>query len=115
MVASDDDLATYYLRTSMSSESADTSPKEPLSVYAVLATFVENLSSVAWSKLGLQPDLITGELVVNLDEAKVAIDATASLIEHLDAQMDEADRRQLQSLIRDLRLNYVSKQREAQV
>jgi hypothetical protein len=98
----------------MSSESADGAPKEPLSVYAVLATFVENLSSVAWSKLGLQPDLITGELSVNLDEAKVAIDATAKLIEFLDAEMDEADRRQLQTLVRDLRLNYVAKQRELQ-
>ncbi len=94
---------------------ADETPesKEPLSVYAVLATFVDQMSAIAWQKLGLQHDFVTGELAPDIDEARVAIDVVAKLVDALDPELDEQDRRQLHNLVRDLRLNFVAKQKEA--
>lgn len=89
-----------------------TESKEPLSVYAVLATFVDQMSAIAWQKLGLQHDFITGKLEPDVEQARVAIDVVAKMVDLLEAECDEQDRRQLQSLVRDLRLNFVAKQKE---
>jgi hypothetical protein len=85
--------------------------KEPLSVYAVLATFVDQMSAIAWQKLGLQHDFITGKLEPDVEQARVAIDVVAKMVDVLEPECDEQDRRQLQSLVRDLRLNFVAKQK----
>ncbi|MCX7799478.1 MAG: DUF1844 domain-containing protein [Fimbriimonadales bacterium] len=87
-------------------------PKEPISVFALLAVMVDQLASVAWQKLGLHPDPITGGLHRDLDEAKVAIDLVAHLSSLLEAKLDEEDRRRVHTLVRDLRLNFVEKARE---
>ena len=87
--------------------------KEPLSVYAVLATFVDQMSAIAWQKLGLQHDFITGKLEPDVEQARVAIDVVAKMVDLLEAECDEQDRRQLQSLVRDLRLNFVAKQKDS--
>ncbi|MFZ4506946.1 MAG: DUF1844 domain-containing protein [Fimbriimonas sp.] len=92
--------------------SQDAEPKEPISVEAVLMMMVEQLSSIAWQKLGLQPDFVTGKIERDLAQAKLAIDATADLTKHVDSKLDEEDRRKLSSLIRDLRINYVEKTKE---
>ena len=89
-----------------------TEPKEPLSVYAVLATMVDQMASIAWQKLGLQHDFITGKLEPDVAQAHVAIDAVAKMVDLLEPECDENDRRQLQSLVRDLRLNFVAKQKD---
>ena len=88
-----------------------TEPKEPLSVYAVLATMVDQMAAIAWQKLGLQHDFVTGKLEPDVELARVAIDAVAKLVDILEADCDENDRRQLENLVRDLRLNFVSKQK----
>ncbi|MHB8636174.1 MAG: DUF1844 domain-containing protein [Fimbriimonadaceae bacterium] len=88
-------------------------PKEPISVFAVLATMVDQMAAIAWQKLGLQHDFITGKLEPDIEQARIAIDAVAKLVDLLEPECDEADKRQLQSLVRDLRLNFVAKQKEA--
>lgn len=82
---------------------------QPVSVYAVIMTMVDTMAAIAWSKLGLQPDLATGRLETNLDEAKVAIDLTTHLASFIEPQLDEEDKRRVHGLVRDLRLNYVEK------
>ena len=84
-------------------------PSKPLSIYDILAILIEQLSAVSWQKLGLQPDHVTGKLEPDLIEAKVAIDVTANLIQHLESQLDDDDKRRLHNLLRDLRINYVQK------
>ena len=84
-------------------------PTKPISIYDILAILIEQMSTVAWQKLGLQPDHVTGKIEFDLIEAKVAIDVTANLVQHLESQLDEEDRRRLHSLVRDLRINYVNK------
>jgi hypothetical protein len=88
-------------------------PQEPIDVHTVLMIMLEQMASIAWQKLGLQPDMATGKVVADLPQAKVAIDVTAHLATTLEPKLDEDDRRQLQNLVRDLRVNFVEKSKEA--
>ncbi|MBS1717458.1 MAG: DUF1844 domain-containing protein [Armatimonadetes bacterium] len=88
---------------------ADQTEKEPIDFFQVLMMMLEQSASIAWQKLGLQPDLITGTIHADFAQAKVAIDVTVDLAKHLEGKLDESDRREVQNLIRDLRLNYVQK------
>jgi hypothetical protein len=94
-------------------EAESENPKKPISIYDILAILIEQMSSVAWQKLGLQPDPVAGTIGVDLVEAKVAIDVTAQLVQHLESQLDEDDKRRIHSLVRDLRINFVQKTQEA--
>ena len=86
-----------------------TTPDKPLSVYDVLPFIIEQMASVAWQKLGLQHDPVTGGLDQDLSQARVAIDFVAFAANQLEPQLDEADKRQLQTLVRDLRINFVQR------
>ncbi len=97
---------------SMSASESET-PKKPISVYDILTILIEQMSSVAWQKLGLQPDSVTGRIGVDLAEAKVAIDVVANMVHQLESQLDDEDRRQVNSLVRDLRINYLNKSQGA--
>ena len=96
----------------MSASESET-PKKPISVYDILTILIEQMSSVAWQKLGLQPDPVTGRIGVGLAEAKVAIDVVANMVHQLESQLDDEDRRQVNSLVRDLRINYLNKSQGA--
>lgn len=87
--------------------------KTPPTVYEHLAAFLDQIATVSWQKLGLQPDIITGKTEKNLTEAKVAIDVTAYIADLIEAQLDDNDRRTIQNLVASLRLNFVQKSREA--
>ncbi|CAN5516871.1 hypothetical protein BH11ARM1_BH11ARM1_17470 [soil metagenome] len=87
----------------------ESQPKTPLSVYDLLPFFIEQTASVAWQKLGLQHDPVTGALDQDLTQARVAIDVVAFMASQLETQLDEADKRQLQTMVRDLRINFVQK------
>jgi hypothetical protein len=97
--------------SAMSEESIN-EPQSPPSVYDHLAMVIQQMAHVSWQKLGLQHDTITGKLEQNLSEAKVAIDVVAQLIPFLEPQLDPEDRRQLHSMLRDLRINFVQKTSE---
>lgn len=94
------------------SESTSETPKEPINVFAVLAVMVDQLASLAWQKLGMQHDMGSGTLVFDLPQAKAAIDAVAAIATQLEPELDETDRRQLQNLVRDLRVNFIEKNKE---
>jgi hypothetical protein len=68
---------------------------------------VEQMSSVAWQKLGLQPDLMSGKIEKDIDQARVAIDVTAGLAGFLEPKLDEDDKRRIHGLVRDLKINFV--------
>lgn len=84
----------------------------PIDVYMVVSTMVDQMASVAWCKLGLQHDLITGTIEMDMVQAKVAIDLTTHLASFIEPQLDEDDKRRVHTLVRDLRLNYVEKMKE---
>ncbi|MBA3724996.1 MAG: DUF1844 domain-containing protein [Armatimonadetes bacterium] len=81
----------------------------PLSVYDLIAFSIDQFAEVAWQKMGLRPDPMTGKEDVNLEEAKVAIDTASRLAETLDPHLDDDDRRRVQSRLSDLRINFVRK------
>ena len=88
---------------------SDNEPVSPISVYDIIATMVDTMATIAWTKLGLQPDLATGKLEQDMEQAKVAIDLTTHLAGFIEPQLDEEDKRRIHGLVRDLRLNYVEK------
>ena len=94
-----------------SHESLEDSGPAP-TTYDLLGYCINLLASQAWQKLGLLADPQTGEAQPDLPEAKVAIDAVGDLASRLDAAPEAvvpADlRRDLKTLVNDLRLNYVS-------
>jgi len=90
----------------------ESAPREPIDVYQVLAALIEQLASISWQKLGLQPDIMTGQIHQDITQARTAIDATAKLCEVLEPGLDDEDKRRLQGMVRDLRINWVEKNRE---
>ena len=80
--------------------------------YDLLGYCINLLASQAWQKLGLLADPQTGEAKPDFAEAKVAIDAVGHLAAGLESAPESAVpaelRRDLKTLVNDLRLNYVS-------
>lgn len=85
---------------------------EPVDVYSVIMTMVDTMAAIAWSKLGLQPDLATGKIEQDMEQAKVAIDLTTHLASFIEPQLDEEDKRRIHGLVRDLRMNFVEKSKD---
>ncbi len=81
--------------------------EEPLSVFVLLAVSLDQFASLANQKMGLQIDPITGKIEKDLKQAKIAIDIANRIAEAMDPELDEEDRRQVQTLLSNLRLNYV--------
>lgn len=83
--------------------------KKGISVYDLMAVSLDQFVEVAWVKMGLRPDPLTQAESINMDEAKVAIDFANRLAETLDPHLEEEDRRRVQQLLTDLRMNYIRK------
>ena len=87
---------------------ADAAP----TTYDMIGYCINLLASQAWQKLGLLADPQTGEAQPDLPEAKIAIDVVGDLAARLDSAPETAIpadlRRELRTLVNDLRLNYVS-------
>lgn len=83
-------------------------------IYGLLGYCVSLLSAQAWQCLGLIADPKTGEAMIDLAQAKVAIDAVGDLAARLEAApretVPDSLRRDLRTLLNDLRLNFVSRQ-----
>lgn len=86
--------------------------KDPLDVYESAAQMLDVWASIAWAKMGLTPDIMSGTIAPDLKQAKVAINVAAFLAETLESNLDEEDRRRVQGMVRDLKINYVAKSRE---
>jgi len=87
---------------------------QPLNVYDVVSIMLEQMASIAWQKMGLHPDPITGQLSNDFVQAKVAVDAAAYLGSLLTPELDEEDRRRIQNLLTDLKVNFVQRSQEVQ-
>lgn len=81
--------------------------EQPADVVELLRWVITVLAGSAWQNLGLVPDPATKKVVRNLEDARLAIDAAASLIEHLKPRVDAKEQRELDTLLANLRLNFV--------
>jgi hypothetical protein len=57
--------------------------------------------------MGLQPDPFTKKIHKDFAQARIAIDATEALIEKLKPHLQGQEARDYQTLLTDLRLNFV--------
>jgi hypothetical protein len=94
--------------TSSAGEAAGEVPMKPIDVYSVLRLSVAQLSGTAWQMMGLQPDPFTNAVRKDPDQARIAIDATAALVDLLKPHLQGQERRDYEALLTDLRLNFVS-------
>jgi hypothetical protein len=78
-----------------------------IGVYGLLRFFLGLLAQQAWVALGVQA--AGGELRPNLPEAKVAIDTLAFMAEKLAADLDASEKRELDTLLANLRVNYIQR------
>jgi len=85
-------------------------PAAATDVRALLAMTVGMLAEAAWVKMGLRLDPISQKMERDLDQARLAIDCLAALVERLGPLEDERTRRELTTLLTDLRLNFVRQQ-----
>ena len=73
----------------------------------VLRWCIGVLAASAWQALGLIPNPTTNKIERNLDDARLAIDAVAVLAEQLKPRLTDSERRELETLLTDLRVNFV--------
>jgi len=81
--------------------------EESLDTTRVVQWCISVLAANAWQGMGLIPNPATKKIERTLDDARLAIDAVAALAEHVKPRLSEPDRRQLDALLNDLRLNFL--------
>lgn len=84
-----------------------------LDVYAVLRVSIAQLSGAAWQMMGLQADPLTGKVHADFEQARIAIDAAAALVEQLLPHVQGQEARDYRNLLADLRLNFVKQSGQA--
>jgi len=80
-----------------------------LTVYNLLRMAVGMFAEQAWIHLGLRMDPSTSKTEANLPFAKVAIDTLSFMVEQLQPGLDSQDKRELEALLANLRVNYVQR------
>lgn len=85
---------------------------QPLVVEELVVMMIDQMATVAWQKMGLQPDMLSGQIDKNMEAAKLAVDCVAALVPLVENNLDENDRREMHNLVRNLRLNFVEKSKE---
>ncbi len=78
-----------------------------LDVPGALSVCVNMLNEVAWMKMGLIPNPMTGKIERDLPQAKIAIDAVSDLVARLEPLVGDPGRRELQVMLSNLRINFV--------
>ena len=84
-------------------------PEAPVQVdaNALVFTCISLLASKAWEAMGLVSDPATKRIERHLEDAQLAIDAAAALADLIRARLGDAERRDLDTLLMNLRLNFV--------
>jgi len=80
-----------------------------INIYSLLRMFVGMVLQQAWVHLGVQMDQTSRKVVQDLPKAKTAIDVLGALVQHLDPDLDDSERRELERALADLRINYTQR------
>jgi hypothetical protein len=70
-------------------------------------TSLSLLAAKAWEAMGLVPNPQTKQIERKFDDAQLAIDAAAALAETVKPRLTDAERRELDTLMANLRINFV--------
>ena len=111
---SDEEEPPQAAETAGPDQPTETQPKaQPASfaeigVFGILRFSVSLLSEAAWMALGLIATP-TGETREDLAQARIAIDALSDLIARLQPDLDASEKRELEQLLANLRVNFVQR------
>jgi hypothetical protein len=84
-------------------------PLGALAARDLLMWFLGLLAAKAWEGMGLVPNPGTNKIQKDLQDARIAIDAYAAVFEAIRTQIDDQPRREMETLLMTLRLNFVEK------
>ena len=84
-------------------------PLHALRTHDLLVWMLSILAAKAWEGMGLVANPMTNKVEKNLDEARLAIDAYAATFEVVRVRVEERPRRDMETLLTTLRLNFVEK------
>ena len=84
-------------------------PLGALAARDLLMWFLSLLAAKAWEGMGLVPNPATNKIGKDLADARIAIDAYGAIFDAVRAQLDEQPRREMETLLTTLRLNFVEK------
>jgi len=82
----------------------------PLRAPDLVRWCISLLAASAWQAMGLIADPSTHRVERSLDDARLAIDAVAALVEQLRPRLSDAEGREFDTLLTNLRLNFVEQQ-----
>ncbi|NLL61369.1 MAG: DUF1844 domain-containing protein [Candidatus Atribacteria bacterium] len=85
-----------------------------LPLATLLVWFIGILNSKAWEDLGLISDPDTGEVKQDFKRAKISIDSVEFLLNQIKDELESEDKKQIENLLANLRMNYVEKYEESQ-
>lgn len=85
--------------------------KEP-NLPVLFVWFISMLNGKAWEYLGLIMNPKTKEINKDLKKAKIAIDTVAFLYDQIKEDLNLEDFKRIESLVANLRMNYVEKLKE---
>ncbi len=81
--------------------------------YSIALSFTMMLAQKAWIYLGkIAADPKSNEIKIDLPQAQFSIDCMAAIFEKLKGRIDSKEANEIQSVITNLRLNYVSALKE---
>jgi len=78
-----------------------------LDTYSLLGLFAGLLAEKAWQTMGLRTKPGTHKIETDFDQARVVIDIVSFLAEKVQPRLPDDERRRLEGLVADLKLNYV--------
>ncbi len=84
-------------------------PLHALETRDILIWTLSVLAAKAWEGMGLVPNPGSGTVAKNLDGARLAIDAYAAVFVLVREGIDESPRREMETLLTNLRVNFVEK------
>lgn len=85
-----------------------------LPLATLLVSFIGILNGKAWEDLGLISNPDTGEVKQDLKRAKISIDSVEFLFNQIKGELEAEDKKQIENLLANLRMNYVEKYEESQ-
>ena len=79
-----------------------------LDITVLLSLFINLLSAKAWQYMGLRIKSGTDKTEQDFEKAKLSISCIVFLVEKLEDQLSDDEKRKLRSIITDLQINFVN-------
>lgn len=85
---------------------------EAIDVYSVVRWMINLLYSHAWQYMGLIVNPQTKAITKDLNQARLAIDCISSLVDRIESNMEEQEKKEYRALLSDLQLNFVQQSQQ---